>query len=297
MSMLRRNGILYVMLLPGIFLTLLFHYLPMGGLVIAFQDFKPWLGFTKSPWVGLDHFRTAFERPDSVQVIWNTFLIASLKITANLIVPIIFALLLNEVRHMAFKKIVQTLVYLPHFLSWVILGGILGDMLSSTGIINTMILPYFGIDPIIFLADGMWFRIVAVVSEVWKECGFATIVFLAALSNVDPSLYEAAEVDGANRWQQTWTVTFPAIIPIIVVVGTLALGNVLNAGFDQIFNLYNPLVYEYADIIDTFVYRIGLQGAQFGLATAIGMFKSIVGFVMIVSAYYLAHRFANYRIF
>lgn len=285
------------MLIPGFILTFIFHYLPMGGLVIAFQDFKPWLGITNSDWVGLEHFRTAFTRPDSVQVIWNTFLIAIMKIIVNLVVPIIFALLLNEIRHMMFKRIVQTLVYLPHFLSWVILGGIVTDLVSSQGLINTVILPFFGLDPIMFLADGNWFRFIVVLSDIWKECGFATIVFLAALSNVDPSLYEAAEMDGATRWRQTWTVTLPAIVPIIVVVGTLAMGNILNAGFDQIFNLYNPLVYEQGDIIDTFVYRVGLVGSQFGLATAIGMFKSVVGFVMLIIAYVLAYRYADYRIF
>ncbi|AFC28939.1 ABC transporter permease [Paenibacillus mucilaginosus] len=294
---LRKNGVLYWMLLPGVLLTLLFHYLPMAGLVIAFQDFKPWLGFSKSAWVGLDHFRTAFQREDSLQVVWNTFFIACSKIIVNLVVPVIFALLLNEIRQMRFKKAVQTLVYLPHFLSWVVFGGIVSDMLSSQGIINTLLLPSLGLQPILFLADGDWFRFVIIFSDNWKEFGFATIVFLAALSNVDPSLYEATEVDGANRWQQTWTVTFPALVPIIIVVGTLAMGSVLNAGFDQIFNLYNPLVYDKGDIIDTFVYRVGLLNSQFGLGTAIGLFKSAVGFVMIVMAYYLASRFANYRIF
>lgn len=294
---LRRNSVLYVMLLPGIALTIVFHYLPMAGLVMAFQDFKPWLGFTKSPWVGLDHFRTAFMRQDSLQVVWNTFIIASIKIVMNLIVPVVFALLLNEVRHMKIKRTVQTLVYLPHFLSWVILGGIIGDLLSSQGLINGWLLPMLGIQPILFLADGDWFRLIVILTDNWKEFGFSTIVFLAALSNVDPSLYEAAEVDGANRWKQTWTVTLPAIVPIVVVVATLAMGSVLNAGFDQIFNLYNPLVYDKGDIIDTFVYRVGLLNSQFGLATAIGLFKSAIGFVMIFVAYQLAARFANYRIF
>ncbi|WP_082882244.1 ABC transporter permease [Paenibacillus swuensis] len=294
---LRRNAVLYWMLLPGIILTIVFQYLPMAGLVIAFQDFKPWLGFAKSPWVGWDNFQTAFQREDSLQVVWNTLFIATAKIIVNLAVPVVFALLLNEIRHVGFKKAVQTLVYLPHFLSWVVFGGIVSDLLSSQGLINTVLLPSLGLNPILFLADGYWFRFIVIVSDNWKEFGFATIVFLAALSNVDPSLYEAAEVDGANRWQQTLTVTIPALIPIVIVVGTLAMSSVLNAGFDQIFNLYNPLVYDKGDIIDTFVYRIGLLNSQFGLGTAIGLFKSAVGFIMIMIAYTLASRFANYRIF
>ncbi|MBB3125403.1 putative aldouronate transport system permease protein [Paenibacillus rhizosphaerae] len=294
---LRKNAVLYWMLLPGMILVFVFHYLPMAGLVMAFQDFKPWLGFVKSPWVGWENFQMAFQREDSLQVVWNTFFIACTKIIVNLVVPVVFALLLNEIRHMGLKKVIQTLVYLPHFLSWVVFGGIVGDILSSQGIINTLVLPSLGLDPILFLADGNWFRFVVIVSDNWKEFGFATIVFLAALSNIDPSLYEAAEVDGANRWRQTWAVTLPALVPIVIVVGTLAMSSVLNAGFDQIFNLYNPLVYDKGDIIDTFVYRVGLLNSEFGLGTAIGLFKSAVGFIMVIIAYVLASRFANYRIF
>ncbi|CAI6048842.1 ABC transporter permease [Cohnella sp. JJ-181] len=296
--MAKKNTVLYLMLIPGILLTFIFNYLPMGGLIIAFQKFKPWLGFTGSPWVGWDNFRLMFEREDSLQVIGNTFAIAGLKMLSNLVVPIVFALLLNEVRQMFFKRAIQTLVYLPHFLSWVILGGILLDMLSSQGLINGMLLPVFGIDrPIQFLGDGNWFRAVVVASDTWKEFGFSTIVFLATLAGINPAWYEAAEVDGASRWKQTLHITLPSMIPIITVVGTLSLGNILNAGFDQIFNLYNPLVYDKGDIIDTFVYRIGVLSGQFGLGTAVGLFKSFVGLVMIVTAYRLAYKLANYRIF
>lgn len=296
--MTRKNTILYLMLLPGIVLTLIFNYLPMAGLVIAFKQFKPWLGITGSPWVGLDNFRLMLQREDSLQVIWNTFAIASMKIVTNLVIPVTFALLLNEVRHSFFKRAIQTLVYMPHFLSWVILGGILLDMLSSQGLVNGMLLPLFGIDhPILFLGDNNWFRAVVIASDSWKEFGFSTIVFLATLAGINPSYYEAAEVDGATRWEQTVHITLPSMIPIITVVGTLSLGNVLNAGFDQIFNLYNPLVYAKGDIIDTFVYRIGVLNGQFGLGTAVGLFKSAVGFIMIVTAYRLAYKLANYRIF
>ncbi|MFC4776681.1 ABC transporter permease [Paenibacillus sp. GCM10023252] len=291
------HSILYLMLLPGVLLVILFNYVPMAGLVLAFQDYKPWLGVTGSDWVGMEHFRALLTREDSVQVIWNTLIIAGLKIIVGLIVPLLFALLLNEIRQSGIKRSIQTLVYLPHFMSWVILGGILLDLLSSRGLFNSVILPMFNLGPINFLTDGNWFRVVVIVSDTWKEFGFSTIVFLAALSAVNPALYEAAEVDGATRLDQTWHVTLPAMIPIIVVVGTLSLGSILNAGFDQIFNLYNVLVYDKGDIIDTFVYRVGILSSQFGFATAVGLFKSFIGFLFIVIAYRLAYKYANYRIF
>lgn len=293
----RKNAVLYYMLIPAILLTFIFSYLPMAGLIIAFQDYKPWLGISKSTWVGWDNFRMIFLRNDSMQIIWNTFIIAIMKITAGLIAPIVFSLLLNEVRNIGYKKYIQTLVYLPHFLSWVILGGILVDMLSSDGFFNGILLPMLHLKPIMFLLDGNWFRFVVVISDVWKEFGFSTIVFLASLAGINPALYEAAEIDGATRWKQTIHITLPSMIPIIIVVGTLSLGNILNAGFDQIFNLYNSMVYEKGDIIDTFVYRVGLLSSQFSFATAIGMFKSLVGLIMIVITYRFAEKFANYRIF
>ena len=244
----------------------------MGGLVMAFQDYKPWLGFIDSPWVGLEHFRTMLEYADAKQVIWNTLVISSLKIIFQLLVPIAFALLLNEVYKMTFKRTVQTIVYLPHFLSWVILGGILIDMLSPEGgLVNKVLVGLFHIEPIFFLGDNTWFRFVVILSDIWKEFGFNTIVFLAAITSISPSLYEAAVMDGANRWKQTVYITLPSMLPIIIVVGTLSLGGILNAGFDQIFNLYNPLVYQTGDIIDTYVYRVGLQNGDFSYATAVGL--------------------------
>ncbi|PZD93116.1 sugar ABC transporter permease [Paenibacillus sambharensis] len=291
-----RTWPLHLMLLPAAIVTLIFAYVPMGGLVMAFQDFKPYEGVWNSPFVGLEHFRFMFEYPDSKQVIINTLVIAGLKIVFGLLVPFTFAILLNEIRLILFKRVVQTLVYLPHFISWVILGAILTDMLGSEGIVNNS-LRALGMDPIFWLGDGNWFRFTVVVSDIWQNFGFNTIVFLAALAGVNPSLYEAAEVDGANRWKQTLHITMPAMIPITVVVATLSIGNILNAGFDQIFNLYNPLVYEKGDIIDTFVYRTAILNGQFSFGTAVGMFKSVVGLVLIVISYRLAARFAGYRIF
>ncbi|GIP17229.1 protein lplB [Paenibacillus montaniterrae] len=288
----------HVMIFPSLLFLIVFSYVPMLGIVISFQDFKPWLGFTGSPWVGWDNFSMLFERKDSAQVIWNTFIIAGLKIVFNLVVPFVFALLLNEIRKAYISRTIQTLVYLPHFLSWVILGGILVDILSTDGgLVNRFLVAAFGIDPVPFLSSGNWFRFTVVVSEVWKEFGYGTIVFIAALANINPSLYEAAEVDGASRWKQTLYITIPSLLPMAVVVGTLSLGNILNAGFDQIFNLYNALVYEKGDIIDTFVYRTAILEGKFGLATAVGLFKSVVSMVLIVISYRLAYKLANYRIF
>jgi putative aldouronate transport system permease protein len=293
-----KNWQLYAMLLPAIVLTVIFAYFPIGGLVMAFQDYKPWLGVTGSAWVGLDQFKYLFTYPDSKQVIWNTFIIAILKIVVTTGCSVIFALLLNEVRREKFKRSIQTLVYLPHFLSWVILGGILTEILAVEGGAANRLLEYlFGIKPIFFLGEGNLFRLTVVVSDVWKEFGFGTIVFLAALAAINPSQYEAAEIDGAGRWQQTWRVTFPALLPMIIVVFTLALSNVLNAGFDQIFNLYNPLVYDKGDIIDTFVYRTGLISSNFSFATAVGLFKSVVSLILIVGSYRIAYKLTDYKIF
>lgn len=295
---LKKNWPLHLLLLPAVIIAIIFQYGPMVGLVMAFQNYKPWLGFINSPWVGLEHFRTMLEYPDAKQVIWNTLVIAVLKIIFQLIVPITFALLLNEVYQMTFKRTVQTIVYLPHFLSWVILGGILIDMLSPEGgLINNILVPILHIEPIFFLGDNTWFRFVVIVSDIWKEFGFNTIVFLAAITSINPNMYEAALMDGANRWKQTIYITLPAMLPIIIVVGTLSLGGILNAGFDQIFNLYNPLVYETGDIIDTYVYRVGLQNGDFSYATAVGLFRSLISFVLVVVGYWLAYKIAKYRIF
>jgi len=294
----KRNWQLHAMMVPASVAILIFAYVPMLGVVMAFQDFKPWLGFAGSKWVGMDNFHKIFGQADSMQVIGNTVIISSWKIVAGLVAPFVFALLLNEVRKMAFKRTVQTLVYLPHFLSWVILGGILIDMLSvDGGMVNRLLQFLFGIKPIFFLGDGEWFRFTVVFSHVWKEFGFGTIVFLATLAGINPSLYEAAVVDGANRWKQTLHITIPAMMPITIVIGTLALGGILNAGFDQIFNLYNSMVYEKGDIIDTFVYRTALIQGNMGFGTAVGLFKSVIGTFLIVTAYRMAYVWGNYRIF
>jgi putative aldouronate transport system permease protein len=288
---------LHLLIWPGLVLVLVYSYIPMMGVVIAFQKFTIFSGWFGSPWIGFDNFKFVLDMPNTGQVIWNTVFIATLKIIAGLFVPIVIALLLNEVTRSAVKRGVQTLIYLPHFLSWVILGGILIDLLSpSEGIVNALLV-WLGIDPIFFLADNRWFPAVLILSDVWKEFGFSTIVYLAAITSVNPTLYEAAVMDGANRWKQTRHITLPGMMPIIVLMVTLSLGNVLNAGFDQVFNLSNPLVYESGDILDTMIYRIAFNDAQYGVATAVGLFKSVVSFLLISVSYWLAYRFANYRIF
>ena len=287
----------HLLLAPGVILLLLFAYLPMFGIVIAFQNFNPSKGFIFSEWVGLEHVRFLFELPDTIQTIRNTIEVSLMKIVAGLVVPVVFALFLNEARLIWFKRTVQSLVYLPHFLSWVILGGIMVDVLSINGGAFNQALEAIGVNPIFFFGDEFWFRVMIIISDVWKEFGFSTIVYLAALTSINPALYEAAAIDGATRWQKTVYITIPGILPVIVLMSTLSLGNILNAGFDQIFNLYNPMVISSTDIIDTYIYRMGLIQAQYGLSTAIGLIKSVIGFVLIVLSYRLASRYANYRIF
>lgn len=290
------NWPLYVLLLPSIILAVIFSYIPMGGLVMAFQNYKPWLGISGSEFVGLENFRQIFAFKESYQAIINTLIIAVSKIVLGLIVPIVMALLLNEVKHVGLKKGIQTLVYLPHFLSWVTVAGMLRDILGLDGIVNGL-LQKLGMEPVFFLGEAGMFRQIAVISDLWKGFGFGMIVYLAAISNIDQSLYEAAEMDGANRWKQTLYVTLPSILPMIIVMATLSLGNVLNAGFDQIFNLYSPLTYSTGDIIDTYVYRQSLVNGQYSFGTAVGLFKSGIGLVLTVISYRIAYKFAGYRIF
>ncbi len=288
---------LHIMLLPGVILSVLFHYIPIGGIVIAFQKFVPSRGIFNSKWIGLDNFHYLFNLPNFTSVLWNTIFIAVMKIIAGLIVPIIVALLLNEVISNSFKRTIQTIIYFPYFLSWVILGGILIDILSPTNGIVNQALGFFGIDPIFFLGNEKWFPFTLVLSNTWKEFGYSTIVYLAALTAIDLHLYEAAIVDGANRWKQTLHVTLPGIMPIVTLMAVLSLGNVLNAGFDQVFNLYSPMVYSTGDILDTMVYRIGLIDAQYGVATAVGLFKSVIALGLITLSNFLAGKYAGYRIF
>ena len=293
---LRRNWVLHAMVWPALILLFVFCYVPMGGIIMAFQEFKPGLGFLKSPWVGLRQFAFLFSYDKFLLVLRNTLVLSLSKYVLNIVVPFGFAILLNEVRLKRFKRTVQTMVYLPYFLSWVTLAGILLDILATKGLAN-QILNGLGLKSVLFLGNGEWFRITVILSDVWKNFGFNTIIYLAALTTVSPELYESAEIDGADRFRQILSITLPSMLPITAVVATLALGGLLNANFDQIFNLYSPLVYEQGDIIDTFVYRIGLIAGKYSLGAAVGLFKSLIGLILIGVSYKLAYRYTSYRIF
>lgn len=286
----------YIMCLPGMVWLTLFSIVPMAGILMAFEDFKPKKGIFGSPFIGWENFEYLFSMKDARNVIQNTLIIAIAKIICNLIVPLTFALLLNEVRRLRFKKTVQTIVYLPHFLSWVILASVLSNIFGYDGIVN-LVRGLFGLEKYVFLGDSGFFRWFVILSDVWKEFGYNAVIYMAALTAVSPTLYEAAAIDGAGRWKQTVHITLPALSTTVVLLTVLALGNVLNAGFDQVFNLYNPMVLSTVDILDTWVYRIGLTKLQFSLATAAGLFKSVVSFVLIVISYTLAYKFADYTIF
>jgi putative aldouronate transport system permease protein len=285
-----------LMILPGFSWLFLFSIVPMYGIVMAFQDFNPSRGFFRSRWTGLDNFEYLFMLGDSKQVFINTLIIAAGKMILNLLVPLIFALLLNEIRNRPYKKFIQTIVYLPHFISWVILASVVLNIFGYRGVINSLT-AFFGAEPKVWMTDASLFRHLVIGTEVWKEFGYNAVIFLAALTGINPNLYEAAAIDGAGRLRSTWHVTLPGISSTIVVLGVLGLGNVLNAGFDQIYNLYNPMVYSTGDIIDTWVYRMGLINLQFSLATAAGLLKSVVSFVLIVSSWIMAYKFADYRVF
>jgi putative aldouronate transport system permease protein len=276
--------------------TLVYQYGPMLGNVMAFQKFQPILGFFHSDWVGFRNFEFIFNLPGFYQIIWNTFIISVLKAIFGLIVPLVLALLLNEVRQVWFQRSIQTSVFLPFFLSWTVLGGVLFEIFSLNGPINA-ILSGIGSEPILFFGHNDWFRAILVGSDVWKGMGYNMIIFLAAIVGINPNLYEAAEVDGAGKWKQLIHITLPGMAPIIILLSTLSIGGILNAGFEQILLLYNPVVYEGSDVIDTFVYRLGLFDRQYGPAAAVGLFKSVISLILVSVSYYMAYRYSNYRIF
>jgi putative aldouronate transport system permease protein len=287
---------LYLMLLVPVVLVFIYHYIPMVGILIAFKNYLPGKGFFESKWVGLGNFRVLFNMPGFFQAIRNTLLISVWKIALSVIVPVTFTLLLNEIAKPTVKKGIQTLIYLPHFISWVLLAGIFIKLLGGSGIVNKA-LGLIGIGPIIFLGDNSWFRFTIILTDIWKEFGYGTIVYLAAVSAVNPNLYEAATIDGAGYWKQMVHVTLPALIPIIVLMTVLKAGSILNAGFDQIFNLYNTTVYESGDIIDTLVYRIAFGGGKFSLSTAAGLSKSVVAALLVILSHKIAYKVSGYRVF
>lgn len=287
---LRTQWILYLMILPGVLYFLIFRYYPMYGAIIAFKDYEVLKGILGSPWVGFEHFRNIFNSTYFANIMRNTLLISIYRFLFGIPVGIALALMLNEVRIGWFKKSVQTITYLPHFLSWVIVFGILQVMLSSpNGLLNRPIVAA-GADPINFLADPDWFRTVLVASGMWKEVGWSAIIYLAALAAVSTELYEAAAVDGAGRLRRIWDISLPSIMPVVMLVALLNLGNLLSAGFEQVFIMYNPAVYSVGDIIDTWVYRQGIAGFQYSTGAAVGLFKGVVGMILIVICNSMARR-------
>ena len=291
-----KEWLFLLMMLPGLVLTAIFSYGPLYGIIMAFQDYNPGLGFTGSPWVGLANFKLIFSQPSFLSTIYNTFFISLMKIVFGTTASVVFALQLNEIRQNAPKRIYQTIVYIPNFISWVIMAGILTDILGSTGIINEALMT-LGAKPVQFISNRAVFPWTLIFTDVWKTFGFGTVVYLATMTGIDPSLYESAVIDGAGRWKQTLYITLPMLVPIIILMTVLALGNVLSAGFDQVYNLYSPVVYPTGDIIDTYVYRLGLQNGKYAIGTAVGLFKSLVSSVLISSSLVIAYKFAGYKVF
>lgn len=297
MKKIKKELIFHLMLIPGVLITLIFSYLPMFGISMAFLKYKPALGFYQSEWIGLANFLDLFANVNFYRALRNTVIIAWIKIVAGLAAPVVLALMLNEIRHSWFKRISQTIVYFPHFISWILMSGMIVDIFAPNGGTVNIVLNAAGCESIFFLGDNDWARFTIIITDLWKNTGWGTIVFLAALTGIDMNLYEAAALDGAGRLKQVWYITLPGIMPTVVLVGTLSLGNVLNAGFDQIYNLMNGVTMETLDIIDTLVYRLGFENGGYSISTAAGLFKSVISSTFLVISYKLADKYAGYRIF
>lgn len=292
-----RDRFLYLLALPGILYFLIFRYIPMWGILISFQEYSPFQGMLHSPWVGFDHFQRFFANPDFFLLFRNTLAINLLSLTFFFPLPILLSIMLNEVRFAAYKKIIQSIVYLPHFLSWVIIVGI-SFLLFSTGegVINQMIV-WMGYDKIDFLTNKNYFWAMLTLQSMWKDAGWGTILFLAAMSSIDPQLYEAAKIDGANRFRQIWHITLPGIRSVIIILLILRIGHMMDVGFEQVFLMMNGAVSEVADVFDTYVYRLGVKQGQFSYSTAVGLFKSVIGLLLVIGANKLANKFGEEGIY
>ncbi|MCM3782148.1 ABC transporter permease subunit [Neobacillus mesonae] len=290
-----RNRYIYLMLIPVIVYYAIFHYGPMYGLLIAFKDYGIAQGVWDSPWVGFTHFQNFFENPYFWRLLRNTLMISFYELLFAFPAPIILALLLNEIRQIMFKRVVQTISYLPHFISIVVVAGMMVDFLARDGLINN-VLAFFGMEPISFLQESEWFRSIYVSSGIWQGIGWGSIIYLAAMSSIDPTLYDAARIDGAGRWKQTLHITIPGIMPTIVILFILNIGSILAVGSEKIILLYNPLTYETADVISTYVYRKGILGADFGYSAAVGLFNSVISFILLVMANTISKRVSEHRL-
>ncbi|WP_373293784.1 ABC transporter permease [Paenibacillus albidus] len=291
-----RQWDLQLMVLPALFFIFVFSYIPMYGVLMAFQDYNLFKGFSASPWVGLKHFEMFFNAPEFWTIMRNTIVISLLKLLIGFPAPVLLALMLNEVRSKVFKKTVQTISYLPHFLSWVIVSGFVMSMLSTENGSVNMLLGQLNLieDPVNFLSLPKYFWTILVTTGVWKEIGFSSIVYLAAIAGIDPHMHEAASMDGAGKLRQMFTITLPSILPVIIVFLILAVGNLLSAGFEDILLIgSNPVLRDVSDVIDTYVYRIGIQNNRYSYATAAGLFKSLIGVFLLVGANYAARKSGN----
>lgn len=292
----KRMRLLYLFLLVPAALVFVFNYIPIYGILIAFTDFRAADGVFGSPWNNFAHFKLLFNSFSFLRSLRNTLIISISRLILGFPAPILLAILINEVRRLWFKKTIQTISYLPHFMSWVVLASIMFEVFSpQRGIINYF-LKLLGHEPIFFLVSKVYFVPILILSGIWQGVGYGSILFLAAISAIDPNLYEAAYMDGANRFQNAVYITIPALRPIIVILFILSLKNILDAGFDQIFNLYSPLVYEVADVLDTYVYRVGLLEFQYGFATAVGLFKNLVGLLLIIFTNTVVQRFSEFGV-
>jgi putative aldouronate transport system permease protein len=285
-----RQRALYLMALPGIAYFIVFKYVPMGGLVIAFQDYSPFRGIAGSPWVGFDHFIRFFSESTFVMLLVNTVTVSLLLLVFAFPIPIILALMLNELRSKLFQRSIQTVIYLPHFMSWVIVVSLFYVLLTTDGGSINALLESWGMQAVPFLTDPDWLRPLYTIQEIWKTAGWGTIIYLAAMTGVDMELYEAAELDGAGRWLQTWHITLPAIRPTIIVMFILAIGDFLELGFEHMFLMLNSLNREVGEIFDTYVYTAGIQNGQLSYATAVGLFKGLVGLILVIGANRLAKK-------
>jgi putative aldouronate transport system permease protein len=292
-----RDRFVYVLLLPGLLYFLIFRYVPMIGLIVAFKDYSPFLGVQGSPWVGLQHFRTIFDDPEVVRVLRNTLYISFLQIVFTFPIPIFLSVMLNEVRHSWYKRLIQSIVYLPHFVSWVIVIGIVTLFARSEGVFNLWIRDTFDYGPIPFLTHPNWFAPMVILEVIWKEAGWGTVIFLASIAGIDPQLYEAAILDGAGRWQRIRDITIPGLRGTIIILLILRLGNVLDTGFEQIFLMLNPFTMDVGNVLDTYVYFKGIQQGEYSFAIAVGVFKGVVGLVLVLGANRLAKRFGQEGLF
>ena len=279
---LRKNKTYYIMLLPLILFYLIFHYYSMYGAQIAFKDFSVGKGIIGSPWVGLKHFESFFNSIYFTRLLGNTLVINLMDIVFGFPLPIILAILLNEVRCSAYRRTIQTVTYLPHFISTVVLCSMVKEFTTRTGLINVVI-TMFGGEPILFLQQPEWYQPMFVASGIWSECGWSSIIYMAALSAIDTEQYEAARIDGANRLQQMWNITLPALLPTIVIMLIIRCGKIMNVGAEKTLLLYNPATYKTADVIASYVYRKGILDADYSFSTAVGLFNSVINFIMLLS--------------